>query len=306
MKKGPKKQHFVPKSYLKAFLDSSVPTDQEPYLWQISKVDRVAKKKAPTNILKLTHLYTLEKPGLENPYVVEEFLGKIEQKYYNIYSKKIKLQKSLTDEEHAELCLFIFIMFYRNPAVKESMFSFISEIEERIKSLEKQHGASPHKSLLMSDHKKNAHAETMVELSNEISSLIMKMKLTFLIAPEVGSRFITSDRPCFFLNPSIHMSNGSIHSSPGLGQKDVELYLPLSPKITVLLTWSNLQGYVKIKNSQVEEINRMIVFHANDYLISNLPKIKMLWFRRFPLSIKYIIGYIIKKARAAIKLGDQY
>ena len=55
----PKNQHIIPQCYLKQFVDSKTPSDQEPYVWIFDKENKKGKKKAPKNILSKSDFYTL-------------------------------------------------------------------------------------------------------------------------------------------------------------------------------------------------------------------------------------------------------
>ena len=47
----PKRQHVIPRCYLKQFVDPKTPPGQEPYVWIFDRESKRGKKRAPQNIL---------------------------------------------------------------------------------------------------------------------------------------------------------------------------------------------------------------------------------------------------------------
>lgn len=120
------------------------------------------------------------------------------------------------------------------------------------------------------------------------------MNIAFLCAEGSSSKFVTSDDPCNLFNPDLQWQR---FYGPGLGQKNVQLTLPLSPNILLCMSWSNLRGYIKWQRKRVDEANRMIVGHCYRYVVSHSPKIKRLWFSRYPRNIFFILKILKHKLR---------
>jgi hypothetical protein len=57
------KQHYVPQSYLSAWVDSDTPQGQEPYVWVFPKEETAGRKKAPKNVFWEGDMYTIPIPG---------------------------------------------------------------------------------------------------------------------------------------------------------------------------------------------------------------------------------------------------
>ncbi len=283
----PKKQHIVPQCYLREFLDPFIPPKYEPYVWIFDKDGKNRKNKPPKNILTGNELYTLDIPGHGKDYSVEESLSQLEDRYARIFRNKIKLGLPLTDEEHVFLSAFTYAMLHRTLRFKRNIENFLDQVIESARDLEIAHGATSERSDQLRDYKKNAHSLNLIQILPNMSRLLSTMSLAFMCAPKVGSRFITSDNPCFFFNPDLQWEK-SFFNSPGLSQKNIHVYLPLSPKILLCMTWHNLKGYINIDSQRVDEINRMIRAHADKHLISQLPRTKVIWFS--PLPMDFIFG----------------
>ncbi len=286
----PKSQHWVPKCYLREFVDPNTPENQEPYLWIVERNKKYKKKKAPQNICKEADLYTIQIPGKEKSYVIEESLSAIEGKYADIFRKKIKNKLPLSPYDHTILCYFVGAMLLRTLRHKQNFDHFIDQIVERTESLEHQHGIPHKESEKWKSYKANAHGISLADTLPDIAKLLGKMSLAFLcVDVEKSSRFITSDDPCNLFNPELQWQK---FYGPGLRMKDTQITMALSPEIMLCMSWSNFKGYIKWPASLVEESNRMIRAYCNEYFLSHTSKIKWRWFLSFPLDFFFIIKMI--------------
>jgi hypothetical protein len=293
----PKNQHIIPQCYLKQFVDPGTPVNYEPYVWIFERGNKRGKKKAPKNILAETDFYTLEVKSGEKDYRIEKTLSQIESEYTSIFEKKIKDKIPLNNYEHIVLCAFVAAMFQRTLKQKKNIENFYDQVIEHIEAMEKAHGATPKTSLEWRQKKKNAHPLSLIQMTPEITKILMKMNLAFLCTNKRDS-FITSDAPCFLFNSRLQWQR---FDSPGLGQKHVEVRMPLSPKISICFSWvNNLRGYLKINSDLIHELNRMVFGHSDEYFIANSPKIKRRWFRRFPLDPIFIWIIFVNETKRKI------
>jgi hypothetical protein len=67
-----KKQHYIPKSYLKAWTDPLTPSGQRPYVWLIDKDRLSIEKKSPRNILYEIDFYTVEDESGDRDVTIEK------------------------------------------------------------------------------------------------------------------------------------------------------------------------------------------------------------------------------------------
>ena len=116
-KSEPKNQHFVPQSYLAAFVDPNTPLDKKPYVWVFSRNGKKKYPNSPDTIFKVKHLYTLKIKG-QKDYSIENTLGEIEGQYATIFREKIKNRLPLNDFEHVMLCVFVSTMLFRTISQK--------------------------------------------------------------------------------------------------------------------------------------------------------------------------------------------
>jgi len=294
----PKKQHYVTECYLREFIDPNTPVGYEPYIWRFDKNGKSRRKKSPSNIFARTDLYTIKVTGEVKDYTIEMTLSKIESEYANIFQKKIKKKLPLSEYEHIVLCAFVAITLQRTLRQKDNLEQFLGELIDHGEKIAKHHGVKSKNVENLKKYKKNAHKLSILDMLSEIIQLLLRMKVAFLCVDDSGSKFITSDDPCTLFNPKLRWQR---FYGPGLGQKDVEVTLPLSPEIMLCLSWSNFRGYIEIKKSKIEDLNRMIRGHCYKYFISHTPKTKWIWFRKYPLNLFFIIKVLKNRIKSRIQ-----
>lgn len=290
---NPVNQHIVPQCYLKQWVDPNTPPGYTPYVWQFEKGSRNGKAKAPHNILTMRDVYTLKfSDGTKDYRIESQVLSRIESEYASVFDNKIAKRLPLNEQEHVFLCAFTALMLQRTLGQKENIEGFYDQLIERVEELEKQHNAPPKKSLKLRTEKEDAHKKTMVQILPRLASMLSTMSTAFLCSERVSARFITSDEPCQLFNPKLQWQR---FYGPGLGQKDIEVTMPLSPTTKVLFSWSNYKGYSYIESDWVEESNRMTRGHTKSYFISSSPKTKWQWFQKYPFSLRFIVIATWKK-----------
>lgn len=293
-----KKQHYIPQCYLREFVDPNTPVGYEPYVWIFDKNGKNRRKKSPAKILISSNLYTINIVGKVRDYSIEKTLSSIEGEYANIFRNKIKKRLPLSEYEHIILCTFVVTMLQRTLRQKDNLEQFLDELIKHGDMIAAHHGVVSKNVENLKVYKKNAHRVSVLDMLPEITQLLVEMSVAFLCVDDSGSIFITSDDPCTLFNPKLQWQR---FSSPGLGQEDVEVTLPLSPEIMLILSWSNFRGYVEIKKSRLEDLNRMTRAHCYKYFISHTPKTKWIWFRKYPLNLFFMIKVLKHSIKNKIK-----
>ena len=136
------------------------------------------------------------------------------------------------------------------------------------------------------------------EILSEITQLLIRMNVAFLCVGNNGAKFITSDDPCILYNPKLQWQR---FQGPGLEQRDIEVILPLSPEIMLCLSWSNFRGYIEMKKSKIDDLNRMTRAYCYKYFISHTPKTKWIWYRKYPLNLFFIIKVLKHRIKNKIQ-----
>ena len=264
----PKNQHIIPQCYLKQFVDPKTPARYEPYVWIFEREAKRGKKKAPKNILAETDFYTLK-----GDYVIEKTLAQIESDYAVIFDKKIKNKIPLDSQEHLIFCAFVAAMLQRTLKQKENIEHFMDQVIDHAKQMEMAHGVPPKTSLEWEKEKKDAHKLSVMQMIPEIAKILYQMNVAFLCTKSKRVSFITSDSPAYLFNSQLQFQR---FYGPGLGQKHVEVRMPLSPEISVDFSWiNNLRGYLVASEDMVHNDNRMVYGHSHQYFIKVLMTTKL-------------------------------
>jgi hypothetical protein len=272
-----KKQHTIPKCYLKAWCDPRTPPGQSPYVWRISRDGSEKKKNSPEKSFISTDRYAIKLPSGERDLVIENTLGGIENDFVNVLSR-IRRRHNLNLLDKARLCLFVAAMHTRTIAMGEHWREQNKRLHETVVALEQAHGAEPATSLQTAELVEKAHQHIIATGIEVEAPLLMQMHITVLVTDsELG--FITSDSPCVWFNPTLHKLP-PFYRSPGLAQPDIEVTLPLSPHHLLLISHRPSRWYVDINEKAVDESNRITRFHCSEEFVSWKGKTRPYWFER--------------------------
>ncbi len=284
-KNKPTKQHYVPQCYLREFADPrATHRGGEPFVWIFDKNGKNKRHDKIKNVLASNDLYTLKIEGKKN-YSIEKTLASLEGEYAGIFRTKIKNRKPITEEEHIILCAFVSVMLQRTLRHKDNVLRFCDELLEHTEAIERAHGLKANRSQQLRDYKENSYKLGVLQTLPDLTELLIKMSVAFLCA-EGRAKFITSDDPCNLFNPELQWQR---FYGPGLGQRSVQVTLPLSPEIMLCLSWSNLRGYISWDSKHVDEANRLVVGHCYKYFVSQSSKVKRMWFRQYPMDVFFIL-----------------
>ena len=281
-----KKQHLVPRSYLENF------TDSNGKIFVLNKSLKIFSTK-PEKILTDNHFYTIKLSDGKGSFIVEDSLANIEGAFAELFKKKISQRKSLTPEEKALAAVFIASMLMRTKSRRNSIQKFFDEalgFMEQIRRLPEENkkmlasmprGDGPtisYKEMLeASKDIPSVHSVSIMDNLTEISQIIFAMKWGILIPESTKDYFITSDNPCVMLNPTVLKKFGpnSFGSQPGLDQKHVELTLPLSSSMTLLVGWLlDNQEYTPISSKMIDNLNNRIIMYADKILAKSDQKLR--------------------------------
>jgi len=291
-----KAQHKIPRIYLEAFTDSS------GLLWVGDKGFNLFSRK-PSHVLTEKDYYTIRfKTGGGTLNIETKYLGGIEGAYSRVYRNKIAKRLPIDLHDKAILAIFLASIVERQPGRRQSLekfFNDVREITEHMRNLpeasKKAMASLPHSSgpsipaddlLKMGEDIGSLHTALIPEGVKDIAHIVFDMKWAFMVRPKNCVPFITSDNPAVMVNPvaEAKWGVGKIVSSPGLGQKDVELSLPLSSDIALICGWLMTMDcmYVPVTEKEVLDMNRRIKRHARTIICSD----------------KKILGEMIENVRA--------
>jgi len=291
-----KKQHYVPKGYLKAWCDLSAPKQYTPYVWVFSKDGNTVKKRSPKNLFHENNFYTIEHADGERDLTLEHGLSELEDQFCALRDKKLRFRQNITPEEHIILCAFIAAMRERTKimqAHQQKQWRKALEMMEKMREWAKT--ATPEEKKMMagpprSREKKRpslSHDEVKKLAEDPIQHLLLPSisietpllcKIDFaILETDAQPGFITSDAPCVWSDPEAY-KRPPLHQAPGLMYESIEITLPISPQQAILLNRKGINSYISVEENAVENLNRKTRFNAYKHFIVNSNYKKDIWF----------------------------
>jgi Protein of unknown function (DUF4238) len=109
-----------------------------------------------------------------------------------------------------------------------------------------------------------------------LTSILRTMNLTIL---ETNSEpgFITSDAPCVWFDPAALLRPWP-YDGHGLASPTIEVFMPVSPRQTALLTWRVGNGYLRVPEHVVMEANRTVRGHCHRSFVVSRNVAEKGWF----------------------------
>jgi hypothetical protein len=281
-------QHYLPQFYLKEFCDPNTPSGQEPYVWLCGRDNLAWRKKAPANIAKGADMYSFTDKDGQRHDEIEKGLAEVEGQTAGIIRNKIfKYDPNLDEQEAVMLAMFVGYMAVRIPAFHQQLGDFMTDVVKAMMTLQasKPEAFPALKAAVEQDTGEKLpdwfgpeHLDPSKYIITPSKSLVVALALSpikeityhlanmawvFLVAEQ--EFFITSDWPFCMLNPKLI---GSFYG-PGLAQKDVEITVPLSPKISLLATWDKPSTVFRgVGSEAVSIINRRTALMAREFVVS--------------------------------------
>ena len=288
-----KKQHYVPRCYLKSWCDPNAPTRHNPYVWLHSLDGQRIRKKAPENIFTETDFYTIKRPDGSPDLVLEKGLSGLESEFASLYRHRIRKHQPLSDYDRFILCAFTAAMQARTKGQRDhwreswqQALDLMDRVQERLSSIspEERARALPPGHRAPGEDETNEFSyedvqalieqpmELLVSTLRVVTPILFTMQMTILETSAVQG-FITSDAPCCWFDPEIIRGNSPFRS-PGLASPTIEISLPLSPTQLVYFTHHRVKTnalYFPIggDTSLVEGFNQRSGMYAREYAISN-------------------------------------
>jgi len=280
-----KKHHYIPRFYLKGFT-----LTKKSSLIVFDKKDNSFYQSSISNIAMENNYYSFLQPnGEKDQESFEKFFNTIETKASEIIIS-VKKQKKLTEEEIDWFSIFIALFRLRVPKWRRFTEEVILRIfekfaremvidPERLKSIVDRFEENSGEIFdIPLDKLREMILDNKIKISinNHVISLLLMSKMLFTFASilaqmnwaflETHSSFslVTCDNPIFYNDP--FRDNQSIYGL-GLTTKTIELTLPVTKNIALLMTWdNNKQGYYKINQETAKSINHRTIASADRFI----------------------------------------
>jgi hypothetical protein len=246
----PKRQHWVPRVYLRYFATPESQNSGKETLWAFSR-----DKKSPAKLLCPSvesvavekYLYSPKNPDGSRDFGLEKKLGELESTIGELWPKLTTMQIGLTDSVRKIVGLFIATLHLRHPARRREMQELHQRLVERVERQLKSYKRVPPTIEVEVDGRKmtcetatfqdwkstseNEHHRSFVDfIGNEgkwLAKILLKKRWSVIVADDPV--FVTSDNPVVLDGPE------DSDESFGFGTPGMTVTFPLSPKMMLLL-----------------------------------------------------------------------
>ncbi len=244
-----KNQHYIPKFYLRNFSYNG--NKNQIGVFNIFNNIYVSKAKLKTQGSK-NFFY-----GIDGE--IEDDLANIEGDLAvlikDIISNEIPPKKNST--QHVELLLFVALTDARNPVPIEAMKNHFLEMEKRLKELDPSVDTNKFvPKLTHEEHVKLSLSKTYTIIQH-INDLDFK-----LLINKTSSPFLTSDFPIVKYNQFLEQKKWK-HSKSGYALVGLKIFIPLSPKLTIVFFDSSIYKIGNKKDKIVEILKKEDIDQLN-------------------------------------------
>jgi hypothetical protein len=279
-----KAQHYIPNFYLKGF------TDRQKRLWVCERFKPIRNSK-PKDEANRPDYYTVSEEGRRNE-TAEDILKQVESRAAPIISKLANPQYTLTPEKAGHVIMFVAFLFARLPNWREHLNNLAVQIawkmllhavgdkEEFHKTcaeIQKERGESLGDFEELRQDVLNRRFDIEQSKAHNLGSMCLSacsiakelatMNYQAFYAPQ-GKFFLTSDSPVWTLQ---HDGTGEATVGMGFGWDNVEVYCPLNKRTCFRMKRGIEPMGRLIEERRVDEINRVTMATAVQYLYSSEP-----------------------------------
>ena len=271
----PKRQHYIPRVYLKNF------TNSNGKVWVYDKELQTLKELSTKDTTIEKELYTITDVNGNKNYFLEDYFGKIETIANPILNKIINKQV-ISFEDKTKLSLFIALLDNRTVAsIKDydktscelltwmkNMRLYNGEFDSLINNMKCSQEDAKQK---IKDVKISLNKETtlksLIYLAGTFAEYFSLMEWRILYTKNKNCNFITSDNPLFLLPEKISNDYGY-----GIATQGVQKIIPLAYNIILSIGEVGniaVHGCVISEKVRVRQINTLSFMSAKRFVISN-------------------------------------
>jgi len=262
MSSHPKKQHYVPQFYLKKFrVNQNEPAESGTQIWCYDKKQRKSYRSGIREIVQQVGFYDYTNPATGETVSIEKNLSQLESKFKVVLDRVLSARQLPTDyRARRDLARFIAYQSFRTLGTRE-LLRQIGTIEAQL------FGEDPSCfPPLQANELALSHIRVIGEFSESLIPMLLEKKWVLLYNRSTSSLWL-SDSPVTLRNRHIFPGRGNL----GFGVPGVEVYIPLSPRLTLLLCdkeerMSETGGFMD--TAQIDFLNRLQGFYARRFVLS--------------------------------------
>ena len=312
-------QHYLPQFYLRHFTDPNKPSHYDPYVWTFS--GDVWKKKSPEKIGYGADFYVFEDENGNIDHRFEHALQKLESLIAPaLQTVSENLPTILSGAVRMNLAWFVVSLEQRTPDYLNARAIEMEQgIREGYKRLFDSFQRDPQK---FADFKKSVGLDNieLTEVTPEnfaewdvkpvkayllseaiknwegLATTIFKMNWTMLYS--TSSVFVTSESPVVTMIPR---ADGDGWTYGDISHPNVDISLPLTPKLALMCHWRGTESYRLIEASEndIKTLNLRTINSAADALSDKSVSLEIIAASpKFPFSD--VVEAVSKKRQAAI------
>jgi len=254
-----KKQHIIPKAYLRAWSDPAAPQGKGGFIWVIQRVTLEKALKSPASCFCDEDRYTIQSGGNRN-LAVENALAVVEG-WFGTAQKMLMADRQLSPENVVHVAFFAAAMMSRTQHFPEKIGGMLRTIQRQAARLAAKAGTPPSLSDTIERELPDIDGTTVRSGLIEFVQIIIRMNL-FVLVTDDEAGFVTGDNPCAVCVPG--------DPRPFLGHPDVEFTLPLSPRHLAMYSW-------KVPTKMPSNLNRAKVDEVNSRTVAACRKEFVSW-----------------------------
>lgn len=279
------KHHFVPKWYLKGFVNKQ----KRLIVYDIKKEQW--REQIPRNVMSISGYYRQDwaPPGID-PDVFEKALARMEDDAKYAFDTLLKNAGGLTQEELAAILVFMEFQWMRVPRQAAISKEFMEKwVKNFIASqMPDVHAAVQSNRIRINVKDRQAHFLFIKATNQSLAPYLMRMEWEIISAPQ-GVSFVTTDSPVTLYNPGAPPPN-----QPGIGLVGSHVLFPLSSRYLLVLSHPEFtknpmispterlprlslpeEGIISITSGReypaegVHATNKIMIALANDIVVGN-------------------------------------
>ena len=282
------KDHYVPQFYLDAFAIEG-PAQENPHIFQYMP-DKIVSPRIK-DVTSERHFYTLkDKETGEDMRDLDKFLTDTEDLATGPLKKIIEAEEiDLEDKEFAALSTFFALLAIRTPGfingqqsmseetIKEMMALDAMDINRMRKSYEEagiflsdEDLKQQQKFVLKKEYSvkfgnKGYFLAQGLKVAHDLAQWYYERKHWHLLISDSERVFLTSDCPISIYRPIF------VHPAMNAGYGNGTLFIPISPKIAILLRdMPHKNQKIGLNRTRVDEFNKNTARFSTNYVFSNL------------------------------------
>ena len=224
-------------------------------------------------------------------------MGGLEDQFSTIRNKKFNFRRDLDRAEKLIIEVFIAAMHARTKKQLKHLsdqwkhpLKMMDQLAEQMKTATEEEKRNFAKMSPPSSNSKRdslTHEQVRKIVEDPVSTLLLPLiraeapllgNLDFsILCTDTSPGFITSDSPCVWFDPK-SCTRPPLYQAPALMYETIEISLPVSPKICILLNRQGSTGYQDVPEIVVSEINRRTRFYASEYYVTSQNVTDSYWF----------------------------